>query len=166
MCDSLDTFVIDCGNNLGGIKRVAIKDQAEITSYAQSNGVITAITQTGGFIEIPLKRNNQNADSDDKVDLTKGSTYTENTLALSVQHRRAAVSEVLRLTKQGQRDLAIIYQDGNNRWWYLENMQYSGNKQTTGRVKADGSMYDVTFVGESEDIEYEVLSSIVGALIN
>ena len=44
-------------------------------------------------------------------------------------------------------------------------MQLSGNEGGSGANKAEGSKYDLTFMGEYEKLAYEVQASVITALL-
>jgi hypothetical protein len=129
-------------------------------------GKITGFTVSSDFESIYFKRNALSHTESDKRNLDEGSTYVEGTVTASFKRRNAENRELLISAGDGQRDLCCVYKDGNGLWWYVPTMQLATKEGTTGVVKADGSKYDVTFVGEYEEDAREVEASAIADLFD
>jgi hypothetical protein len=167
-CNTLTSILKSCSNNLGSIYNVYINDTENVTAKTVnlSAHTVTAITASPDYTSFEFKRNVGNFVVSPKIDLNNGSTYFEVTLTLSFTRREAAKSRALQILGEGQRYLDIIVLDGNNLYWNLPLMQLSAGDESTGSVKADGSKYEVTFVGQIDNRPYEIDSSIIAGLIS
>lgn len=164
-CQTLIEQEEDCENNIGGTTEFLYNDQAEVTATTITSGVITAMTTTTVFKTVSFKKNAASYTESEKIDLGQGSNYIEGTVSLSLKRRDSAKSNLIRIAAQGQRKMAIIMKDGNGKFWYLQNMQLSGNEGGSGDTKAAGSKYDLTFLGEYDVLAYPVEASVVAGLL-
>ena len=159
----------DCGNNSGGILWAAIVDQDSVTgsTIVTSAWTVTAINLDGGdqYEEMTFKRNVGSTTTEPAIDLINGSTFYNNTVNFAFHRREASKSRALNILGEGQRYLNILIQDANEKYWMYEFMQLSGGPETSGQARADGSKYEVIFVGESSNRPYEVDSAIIAALV-
>lgn len=169
-CNSVETILKECLRNSGGIYNFYYTDQSNIasTSVNAATYIISGITfsPTGTTLKyIEFSRNTGNYTETDTNDLVNGSSYTEQTINLMLHRRQASISRSLKILGEGQRYLAIIIKDANGLYWYFPYMQLSATGEGSGTAKADGSKYSVTFVGQSEQLAYEVSAATVAAII-
>ena len=167
-CTALLEVEEDCLNNIGSVTQFLYVDQSDIDeteTVVSSDGIITAMESATVPQSIVVKKNASSYVESEKIDLEAGSNYIEGTANISLKHRNAAKSKAIRIAAEGQRKLAIFIKDGNGHWWYLPNMQLSGNEGGSGANKAEGSKYDLTFMGEYEKLAYEVQASVITALL-
>lgn len=167
-CTTLLEVEDDCLNNIGGVTQLLYVDQSDIDveeTVVNSDGVITAMESATPLKSIVVKKNASNYVESEKIDLEAGSNYIEATVSISLKHRNAAKSKAIRIAGEGQRKLALFIKDGNGRWWYLKDMQLSANEGGSGANKAEGSKYDLTFMGEYEKLAYEVQASVITGLL-
>lgn len=164
-CSSLVDLEKDCNNNVGGGQTLGVNDDDQVTAETidGTTQIITAATHTSAFKSLYFKRNQINFVEEEQINLDEGSSFVKCTLTVSFKRREAAKSKALKLLGAGQRDLYFVFKDGNGLWWRFRKMQLATNTGGSGAVKADGSKYDVTFVGEYEQLTNEVQESVAVA---
>ena len=167
-CTTLTSITKSCSNNQGGIFAVYINDTDNVTAIgvSASSHTITSITASPDYTTFDFNRNVGSVTVDPKIDLINGSTYFEAKMTLVFHRREAAKSRALQILGEGQRFLDIIFLDANGLYWNLDHAQLDGGAEESGTQRADGSKYTVTFMAQMSNRPYEVLSSIVPALIN
>lgn len=165
-CNSLVAITKSCENNLGGIVRVWVNDQDNITGTTvdTANWEITDFTNTVAFVEYEVKRNVSNYVETVTKDMTNGSSFISNLLSLKFHRKDAAKARQLNIAGEGQRYLTIVVLDANGKYWWFEYMQLNGGTGGSGTAKADGSNFDVTFLGEYESWAYELDSAAAATL--
>lgn len=165
-CTTLESIIKNCDNNLGGIYNLWVNDQDNVTGTTVDapNWEITAMTHTTGFESIEFKRYVGNYTEEMANSNENGSSVVTSTITLMLHRRDGAKSRALKIMSEGNRYLAIIVQDGNGKYWYLPYMQLTASAEGSGQAKADGSKYSVTFVGENEQLAYEVDASVIATI--
>ena len=166
-CTTIASIVKDCENNNGGIYEMLVTDQDNVltTTVDTSAWEITAITKTIAFNEIEFKRYVGNFVEDFVASNENGSQVATATITLNLHRRDGAKSKALKILAEGNRYLAIIIKDGNNKYWYFPYCQLTASGEGSGQAKADGSKYSVTFVAENEALAYVVDSTIIAGLL-
>lgn len=166
-CTTLTDIVKGCDNNIGGITAVYVNDMDNISSTTEDDATwtVTAQTVTSRYQTFEFRRNVGNFTEDGAIDLINGSSYVTATINLMLHRREASVSRSIKILGEGQRDLAVIVKDANNKYWYFPYSQLSAIGEGSGTTKADGSKYSVTLVAENEFLAKEVDSSIISSLL-
>ena len=156
-CTALNAISKSCDNNIGGITEVYIYDQEDVTGITDSNGTLTAAVLGTGDAgqQFTIKRNTSNFTEEAAIDLVNGSSFITQTINLMFHRREASKSYAIQILGEGQRDLFIVLKDANGLYWAFENMQLSAVAEGSGTAKADGSKYNVTFVGEAVEYAFE-----------
>ena len=167
-CQSLETIVKPCLNNIGGIYGVWINTQDEIASITPADPSIvtganawqiTGITlQPGGDLFQPfgVRRNTSNYTEDSTIDLVNGSSFVTQTVNLVFHRRDADKSRAIKILGTGQQFLVAIILDANGLYWYFPYLQLSATGEGSGTARADGSKYTVTLVAENPYLAYNI----------
>jgi hypothetical protein len=166
-CTTLTTITKGCEGNIGGITAVYINDQANVTAITETDATwsIDAITCSPDFVPFEIRRNSGNYTEEEANDLVKGSQFVTATITLMFSRREASKSRSLKILGEGQRDLAIIVKDANERYWYFPNAQLSAVTEGSGTAKADGSSYSVVFLAENLYLAKEVDADIITGIV-
>lgn len=166
-CTTLEDIIKGCDGNLGGITALYVNDQDNITTVTEDDATwqVTAITQTSRFQTFEFRRNVGNFTEDASIDLVNGSSFVTAVINLMLHRRESAKSRALKILGEGQRDLAIIVKDANEKYWYFPYSQLTSITEGSGTAKADGSKYGVSFTAENEFLAKEVDSTIISALL-
>lgn len=168
-CSAIQSLLKGCDpNNVGGIFEVYIIDTDSVTAttISASAHTITSLGVTEDFSTFQFRRNVGNFTVEPAVDLLVGSTIFNATLTLQFTRREGSKSRALSILGEGQRFLNIIVKAADGTYSYFDHMQINGGAEESGTVKADGSKYTVTFLGEMDQRPYFVDPAIVAALIS
>jgi len=175
LCNSLETIVKSCDNNMGGIQSIWLWDMED--KLTGTNSVFDTATWTwtaysvngiGGTAtptNFTFIRNSSNYVEDTNIDLSNGSTYVTATLTLIFTRREALKSKAIKVLGEGQRYLGALVLDSNNLYWIFEDLQVSATGEGSGTAKADGSKYSVTLIGENLDLAGEISAADAADLI-
>jgi len=166
-CTTLEDIIKGCDNNIGGITAIYVNDQDNITSVTENTTTweVEAITQSARFQTFEFRRNVGNYTEDSAIDLLNGSSFVTAVINLMLHRREASVSRALKILGEGQRDLAIIVKDANDKYWYFPYAQLTTVGEGSGTAKADGSKYSVAFTAENPYLAKEVDSAIITSLL-
>lgn len=174
LCNSLETIVKSCDNNMGGIQGIWLWDMEDVvtgtsSAFNTATWAWTSYNVTGGATATPTGftfiRNSSNYTEDTNIDLGNGSTYVTATLNLIFTRREALKSKAIKILGEGQRYLGALVLDNNGLYWLFENLQVSATGEGSGTAKADGSKYSVTLLGENLDLAGEVSAADAALLI-
>lgn len=166
-CTTLTTITKGCDANIGGITAVYINDQDNVTAITENTTTweVEAITCSPDFVPFEIRRNSGNYTEEEANDLVKGSQFVTATITLMFSRREASKSRAIKIIGEGQRDLAVIIKDANEKYWYFPNAQVSAVAEGSGTAKADGSSYSVTLIAENLYLAKEVDSTIIAGIV-
>ena len=122
---------------------------------------ITVWTVSAPTSVYAINRNTGNFTEETAQDLLNGSTLVTQNITLMFNRRDKAKSEAINILGGGQRYLAVVIQDANDKYWYFENVQLTATGEGSGTARADGSKYSVTLLAEADHLAYEVLSTLI-----
>jgi len=159
-----------CENNAGGLRRIFIAAEEDVTSTTIVDGEVTAITMDTSklFQEFQFNRNSANYIEEAGIDLTAGSTFFTTTLTLNIARRDVAKRNAISILAGGQRDLKIIIEDSNGIYWFMglaESANLTGLGEGSGAAKADGSKYSMTLVAEEVEMMPVIDNTIIAAIV-
>ena len=161
-CDALETITKSCDNNTGGIRKIWLNDQENVTSVP-TGWEITTLTSSPIYTEFEINRNTGNYTEDTASDLINGSTFVTQTITLMFNRRDKDKSEAINILGSGQRYLSAIVLDANGVYWYFENLQLTATGEGSGTARADGSKYSVTLLAEADHLAYEIAANQIAA---
>lgn len=170
-CEALEGIVKSCDNNSGGIYKVWINQQDNITGISLDNVLTWTIDQItlndplNVYTEFEIRRNTGSYTEEAAIDLVNGSSYYTQTITLMFHRRDQSKSQAIKVLGAGQQYLNVIVQDANGKYWFFPYMQLTGAAEGSGTARADGSKYSVTLTAENEFLAYEVLESVVNSVI-
>jgi hypothetical protein len=170
-CEALETIVKSCDNNSGGIEKIWINQQDNISSIAldaTNTWTIETITLAGGapdYTPFEIRRNTGSYVEDAAIDLVNGSSYVTATISLMFHRRDQDKSQAIKILGAGQQYLNAIVKDMNGKYWYFPYLQLSAVGEGSGTARADGSKYSVTLVAENDFLAYEIEAAAVNAVI-
>jgi hypothetical protein len=162
-CDALETITKSCDNNIGGIRKIWLNDQENITTdpVVAVAGEVTTLAVSIDYTEFEINRNTGNYTEDTAVDLINGSTFITQTITLMFNRRDKDKSEAINILASGQRYLTAIILDANDKYWFFEDLQLTATGEGSGTARADGSKYSVTLLAESEHLAWEITEAAV-----
>lgn len=170
-CSALESIVKSCDNNTGGIEKIWINQQdniSGITLDATNTWTIDAITLTGGapdFTAFDIRRNTGSYTEEAAIDLINGSSYVTAVINLMFHRRDQDKSQAIKILGAGQQYLVAIVKDMNGKYWYFPQLQLTATGEGSGVTRADGSKYSVTLTSEVEFLAYEIEPAAVNAVI-
>ena len=170
-CSALESIVKSCDNNTGGIEKIWINQQdniSGITLDATNTWTIDAITLTGGapdFTAFDIRRNTGSYTEEAAIDLINGSSYVTAVINLMFHRRDQDKSQAIKILGAGQQYLVAIVKDMNGKYWYFPQLQLTATGEGSGVTRADGSKYSVTLTSEVEFLAYEIEAAAVNAVI-
>ena len=147
-CEALQSITKSCLNNVGGIKKIWINEQENVTA-------------TVDYTVFEINRNTGNYTEDTAVDLINGSTFVTQTITLMFNRRDKEKSEAINVLGSGQQYLSALIQDANDKYWYFENLQLTATGEGSGTARADGSKYSITLLAEAEHLAWEATAGQV-----
>ena len=162
-CDALETITKSCDNNTGGIRKIWLNDQENVTAAVATGWEITTLTSSPIYTEFEINRNTGNYTEDTASDLINGSTFVTQTITLMFNRRDAAKSEAINILGSGQRYLSAIVLDANDEYWYFENLQLTATGEGSGTARADGSKYSITLLAEADHLSYTIAANQIAA---
>lgn len=167
-CEILEGIELGCDRNSGGIHQILVGDMTDISTQTADNATwtITAMTVATAPIEIEVKRKVSNYVEDEQNDFVNGSVVVTSTITTMLHRRDADKSRKLNLLGAGQRYLYVICKDANGKYWFFPNVQLQSVGEGSGQERADGSKYAVVFVGEDDQLAYEIEASVVALILD
>lgn len=163
-CDALETITKSCDNNIGGIRKIWLNDQENVTSPTAVAGLISTLVASPDYTEFEINRNTGNYTEDTAVDLINGSSFVTQTITLMFNRRDKDKSEAINILASGQRYLSAIILDANEKYWYFEDLQLTATGEGSGTARADGSKYSVTLLSEANFLAGEITAAAVAAV--
>ena len=165
---TLSGLTRDCSSNMGGIVEALIANFDDVTGVTVSDGIISTISMASSakFKRYSFAKNTGSLTSNYNIDAASGVKYV--TTDLLLQFNRMETSKRVEITALALGDLAIIVKDANGKYWYLgkdEPVNASAGDGQTGTARGDANRYTITLQDESQEMPYEVDSSIVEALV-
>jgi len=160
-CEALQSIAKTCDSNTGGIRTVWIGLQEDFDVTTLVDWGITAWTVSAPTSVYAINRNTGNFTEDTAQDLLNGSTLVTQTITLMFNRRDKVKSEAINILGGGQRYLAVVIQDANDKYWYFENVQLTATGEGSGTTRQDGSKYSITLLAEADHLAYEVTSTLI-----
>ena len=164
-CDALETITKSCDNNIGGIRKIWLNDQENVTSPTAVAGLISTLVASPDYTEFEINRNTGNYTEDTAVDLINGSSFVTQTITLMFNRRDKDKSEAINILASGQRYLTAIVLDANDKYWFFQDLQLTATGEGSGTARADGSKYSVTLLAEADHLAWEITEAAVNGVI-
>lgn len=166
---TLSGLAKDCSANMGGIVEALIANFDDVSNVVVTDGVISTITMAASakFKRYAFAKNTGSLTSTYTLDPASGVKYVTSDLLL--QFNRMQTRARVEVTALALGDLVVIVKDANGKYWYLgkdEPVNASAGDGQTGTARADANRYTITLQDESQEMPYEVDSSIVDALVD
>lgn len=166
---TLSSIAVECGTNVGGIKRVYAQNFANVDSVTVTDGKITAIklaTSAPEAATFDFRKQTGSLASEYTIDDAAGVKYVTNTLALRFAKMDTAKRTAFMAMANGE--LALIVEDNNGRYWYLGKdapVTLSAGTGGTGTAFGDANEYAPTLSDMSAEMPHEVAAEALTAFI-
>lgn len=168
-CTDLEDILRGCGKNIGSLKQAKYCFQSEITGLTKNSttGIITAVAVAPSTVikTIEFRKNQASLTEASAINLDNETSLFPITLGINHRRRDGGKSKALRAIAENQPYLFFLAQDGNDKWWALENMQLTQQGGGSGATRADGSNYDLQFMNEEAETPWEVDAAAVAAIL-
>lgn len=170
-CEALEGIVKSCDNNSGGIYKVWINQQDNISSIGLDSTLtwtidsIALTNPANTYTEFEIRRNTGSYTEEAAIDLVNGSSYYTQTITLMFHRRDQSKSQAIKVLGAGQQYLNAIVQDANGKYWYFPYLQLTGASEGSGTARADGSKYQIILTAENEYLAYEVMASVIPTVV-
>lgn len=170
---TLSNIAVECGTNIGGIKRVYAQNYDTIAGLNISAGKITSITlktEDGYAPEAAVfdfRKQTGSLSSEYTIDDAAGVRYVTNTLALRFAKMDTAKRTAFMAMAMGE--LALIVQDNNGKYWYLGSespVTLTAGTGQTGTAFGDANEYAPTLSDMASEMPMEVSADAVAAFLN
>ena len=167
---TLSNIAVECGNNVGGIKRVIAQNFADVAGVTVTDGKITAFTMAAAAPEaatFDFRKQTGSLSSEYTIDDAAGVKYVTNTLSLRFAKMDTAKRTAFMAMANGE--LALIVLDNNGKYWYLGKdaaVTLSAGTGNTGTAFGDANEYAPSLADMSAEMPYEVAAAAVETFIN
>lgn len=166
-CALTQDFTLDCRDSTGGLKQIYIIENANISSYTESSGTITAITKATGkrFYSYALIRETASAEETVVGSEQNGTIFYSQKVDIFLNKRQVNTrNEILLLAKNR---LTVVAVDMNDNAWLFGRVYgvlLNSGTAPIGKAWGDQNGYLLTFEGKEKDLAPLVSSSLITAL--
>lgn len=164
----LQDYAIPCGDAQGGVSKFYITEHANIASYTEASGVVTAMTLNDGkkfwvydqafevaYVTEQITPNEQN-----------GTTFVEKTIFMRLNKRSASISYSIRALAHQRVCIIEVENTGTMFVHGLRNgLKLAPSPSGSGTAQGDHNGYDLTFTGKEAILAPTVSSAILDTLI-
>jgi hypothetical protein len=156
-----------CRDSQGGVAKVWIVAHADIDSYTEASGVMTALTLDAGKVLYLYEQELNTASAVETVTAsrTNGTTFWDQTVTLVLHKRSASVSYQIRAL--AHQDVVIIVQEqtGTNFVFGIKNgLALDPSESTSGVNMGDTNGYTLVFKGMEPYGAFTIAQNIVDGL--
>lgn len=159
----------DCSPSMGGIDLVLLANKDDVSAITvNSDGEISAITMETGayFYEYRFRPGTGSMTSEYQIDEAAGVKYVQTLLSLVFS--RMETAKRIEIGALALADAIAIVRDLNGKYWLLGKdhpLHLNAGGGETGTARSDRNAYTITLQDDSLELPYEVLDSIISALI-
>ncbi|ASZ14509.1 hypothetical protein KTO58_01260 [Chitinophaga pendula] len=168
-CALTQNYIMECGDAIGGLKRMLSIEHANVLGITVTDGVITAITIAPGkkFFQYQLVRETAGFKETPTKNVQNGSMYYTQELTIVLNKLRTNTrNEILNLA---QNTLIQIVEDRMGQYWLLgkdTGMELTGGEVGSGTANGDRNGYSLVFTGQERVLAYEVSPTIIDTLLS
>lgn len=158
----------DCSSNMGGIKRVLLANQSDVTTITVTSNAVSAITMDTGkkFKEYNFRPGTGSMSSNWQVNSENGVAYVQTDLLMIFN--RMETAKRVEIIAMAQADLYGIVEDNNGKYWllgYEEPLNISAGDGLTGTARTDRNGYSVTLTDNGKELPMEVDGSVISGIL-
>lgn len=170
-CNILEGGIsIGCENNVGGIRKLWLKEHSKVTYTigSPSNKIATlTVDDSSKFYEFEFTKNTSTYVEDSNTASETGTELTTQTITLVLNRREQAKRDTILLLGRFKNLVGIVL-DSNGLYWYFgetEGINLTNKTGGPGTAKTDRNGYTITFVGSEPEEAREIEESAVLAVI-
>lgn len=159
--------VIDCRDGFGGIETVYISEFANVSSFTEAAGIVTAMTQvvSTDFFIYDLETENGSMIETHTGSIENGTNFYETILEFNTFNLSASQSQELDLLDQSR--LWIIVKDNNGIFWSMGATRAADKitgTSVTGLAVGDMNGYTYSFMSREPQRMFEIDSTVFAGL--
>jgi hypothetical protein len=168
-CSLTQNYVLDCKDNVGGIKLVWICALESIGGITETDGVVSIINSAGnGYIyKYDLVRESSMFTETITTNVQNGTVFYAQSLEIILNKLQVNTrNEILLLAKNR---VVVIAQDNNGRYWMLgklNGLDATAGGSASGTAFGDRNGYTITFTGSERELAPEVVDNAWSGLID
>lgn len=147
-CEELTDINEECKGNAGGLKKVGTQNMDYVTITYGLDGEVSSVVTTKRFRRIPMKTGRGNYADTSTIDRGTGVSANTATLTVIVPHRRKEVLKSIKRMAAGQQDLAVVFQDKNERCWLMVDAYLATKDGASGGALTEANGETITLVSE------------------
>lgn len=163
----LQGYANGCKDVQGGVQKFYITEHANIASYTEASGALTALTMNVGkkFWLYEQQINTANAQETPTTNRQNGTTFVEQTFNCRLIKRSASVSYALRAIAHQNVAIIVVEQTGTMFLLGARNgLSLEPSTSNTGTAMGDVNGYDLVFKGQEAVLAPTVDSTILTAV--
>lgn len=166
-CALTTDYSFGCGQGAGGVKTFWIIEFDNVSSVAESSGLVSAITKVTGkvFRKYQLVLETSHEEEAIVGNRANGTLYYSQSLTMIINKQQLAVRNEILLMSRTQ--VMIVVEDNNSTWrlYGRENgLTATTGNVTSGTAWADRNGYEITFTGNEEELAPFVDESVIATL--
>lgn len=157
-----------CRDAQGGVLKFYITEHANISSYTEASGVLTAITMVSGkkFWLYEQETESANYTDNPTPSSVNGTNFFEQTFNAVLLKRSAAISYSLRALSQQNVCIIAVEQTGTMFILGIKNgMVMNPSVGTSGTAMGDRNGYELAWLGKEPHSSYTISQAILDTII-
>jgi hypothetical protein len=167
-CVLTQGYNLDCRLNYGGVKEIYLIEFENVSSFAQTAGVVTAITKVATKTFKKYNLIAHTAESDEALTASRemGTLSNKQTIKFPINKMTVSVRNELFLLSQNRLIFVYVDENGTN-WMYGSDygLTLTTAAAKTGKVLADRNGYELVFEGDEKTLAYEVNAATLATLL-
>lgn len=164
----LQDYNLQCGDSQGGVTKFYITEHANIASYTEASGVLSAMTLNVGKKFWLYEQEIETAFGVEAITPNRqnGTTFIEQTFNCSLLKRSASLSYSLRALAHQNVAIIVVENTGTMYMYGLsKGMRLDPSNSNTGTAMGDKNGYDLVFKGKEPYLAPTVSSVLLAELI-
>ena len=169
----LQGYSKSCRDAQGGVQKFYITEWANIASYTETSGVLTAITMVAGkkFWLYEQELNTASVVETLTVNRQNGTNFVDQTFTCTLLKRSASISYALRALSQQDVCIIAVEQNSVSGVGYMtilgikNGLAIEPSDSPTGVAMADTNGYNLIFKGMEPHFAYSVSTAVLAPII-
>jgi hypothetical protein len=168
-CALTQGYTLGCArDNIGGVKEVYIMELANMATYTEASGVITALTKTTGkrFYKYQQLRETSEAKEQITGSNTAGTVFYDQTVTLVIPKMQTSIRNEIKVMASIGGIVAIVTTVEGTSFMYgaVNGLTLDDGQITTGKAKGDLNGYTINLMGYERQPAFTVQASVVALL--
>lgn len=166
-CTIIEGHFLLCRDAVSGIKNIWITEFSNISSYTETSGTITAMSQAAStkFWKYDLEKENAILDEEDINSVENGTRFWQPTLSFSMRKLSAKNRNNIKLVGQNRIAAIVLTNNGDYKAvGFTNGLDLTTAKGSSGKAFGDMNGYSVTFTGKETAPIFDVSSSVISSM--